>query len=159
MCAFCIWMCGLWTHQQRPLISVVLCCEGSGAAGCCWSAAPVSGAPGSAARRAAARLGSTSWTGSEQRNPLWQMLLMKVTGNCCWSSERCRPPAGVANMRRSHCPGGRQTQGHRFKRLFSYMLGQAGLMGNSLWHVWKLMSSWYAEKGNMWLKNMSKTLA
>ncbi len=122
-----------WTHQQRPLISVVPSCGGSGTAGCCWSAAPVSGAPGWAARRAAARQGSTFGTGSEQRSPLWQTLLTEATGSCCWSSERCKPPAGAANTRRSHCPRGQQTQGHRFTCVLSYMLQRDGLMGNSLW--------------------------
>lgn len=100
-----VWACGLCTHQQRPLISVVPSCAGSAAAGCCWSAAPASEAPGWAAPRAAARLGSTSWTGSEQRSPQWQTRLTGATGSCCRSSERCRPPAGAANTRRSRCPG------------------------------------------------------
>lgn len=96
------------THQQRPLISDALSCGGSGIAGCCWVAAPVSGARGLAAQTAAARLGSTSWTGSEQRNPLWQPLLTELTGSCWWSSGRCRPPAGAASMRRLYYPGGRE---------------------------------------------------
>lgn len=96
------------THQQRPLISDALSCGGSGTAGCWWVAAQVAGAQGLAAQTAAAHLGSTSWTGSEQRNPLGQPLLTELTGSCCWSSGRCRPPAGAASMRRLYCPGGRE---------------------------------------------------
>lgn len=95
---------GAWgTHPLRPLISVALSSGGSGRAGCCWSAAPVSGAPGSAAETAEARLGSTSGTGSVRRTPQWPPP-PEATGSCCWSSGRCRTPAGAASTRRSRCP-------------------------------------------------------
>lgn len=95
---------GAWgTHPQRPLISVALSSGGSGTAGCCWSTAPVSGAPGSAAETAEAPLGSTSGTGSVRRTPRWPLPL-EATGSCCWSSGRCRTPAGAASTRRSRCP-------------------------------------------------------
>lgn len=114
VCASC-----LWSHQQRVGISSLLSFGESGAAGCCWSALLVSGDQGSAVQTAAAHPGSTSWTGTEQRNPPCWTLLLAVAESYCLSSERCRQPAEVASMRRSRCPGGQEAWECWFTHSFS----------------------------------------
>lgn len=147
MCA-----CGFWTHRQKPLICAVLSCAGSDVADCYWSAAPGFGAPGSAAQRGAARPGSTSWTGSERRTPLWPTPLMEATGSCCWSLEMCKPPAGAASTRRSRCPAGWQNQGRAFTCIFSYLRKGWSHMSFTVIYL-EIIVMWICRKKEQMVKN------